>query len=336
VSTGMEANAAGRHPLEVDLVAYADGDLSPKDAAEVQAHVSSCDVCLSVLGSLAAPIAGVVVEHPGPIDSGIVDLFASEPTADPAVGDLWRLEWEDQATLAVVTGINGPIVSILPAAVDSPDDDIDPAVEADESPLGIPLFLWHDLSYDVPLGVFSQRAGAVPPAAIEEAGPPRERSWAIAAAMAEALAAVNRLAAAEWVPKRPATAPVDLAATLKQQGLIPSRIEALTGIPAARLLAFVRGSQAPTWDEALRLGELLDVDPGSLHRPVSLPDALIWAIERPVHRMKLRLRAIKDGLTEAGARFQVAEEVLARAARTTPGQREVDAWDELVRHHLDA
>lgn len=206
----------------------------------------------------------------------------------------------------------------------------------DSAPFGLAFYLWPAAEFSVPLGVFSRRAGAVGEhvlAALNAVG--SMRSWEGALRQLELIRVGEQLSTAQWVPQVPADAHVPLRELLRARALRPSDVEARTGIRAADLTAMIQGWREATDSEAAQLAELLDVSPSVVKRPVALPPALVRAIERPVHRAALRLRALRNQTSEALARLAVARSVLAMPARTAVAERDVETWDQLVRQYLD-
>lgn len=325
------------HPPLVDVVAFADGE--PLDAA-TDSHIRSCPACLDQIAHLGGPVD---VEEDDADDtvavlpSAVAELFDSTPDTDPAVGELWHLEWEGAAMLAVVTGIAGDRYEVA-VAVPTPDAAEEPArVPADQSPLGVVLSLWLIPDLTVPLGVFAHRAGPVPDTTVADARAMEpQRSWTATLARLDLVPAVETLHTASWVPESaPTESAPSLAELMRARNLKPSDVAAQTGLTAADVVAMVRGDRAVAPSEADELAAMLDVATETIRRPVSIPAALVRAIERPVHRAAIRLRAARDGISEAAARLAAATDLVAMPARTSSDERDVATWDELLSQYLD-
>jgi hypothetical protein len=130
-------------------------------------------------------------------------------------------------------------------------------------------------------------------------------------------------------------APIDIRALLLGRQLTPSAVQDATGVPAAVVNELARGRRTATADEAAVLAPVLGVTASELTQPVTLPDKLVAAIERPLHRAAIRLRAVAAQVSEAVMRYWVGAAVVAMPARTTVAERDVDAWDALVSQYLD-
>jgi transcriptional regulator with XRE-family HTH domain len=248
---------------------------------------------------------------------------------------VWRLAWDDAAVMGVVLDVAGTNVSVAPATFESPDDPVTVVVPAADWPIGADLHIWHRLATDVPLGVLLAPIGAVPDRYL---APGAEVDAVFGAATALMLADLvpetERLAQAVTIAEPPPAVEA-VAFTELLADRATSEVAAATGIPMATITAFRRGRQRPTVDQASRLAAYLDVPVRVVSGRVSIPAALIEAVQRPAHRLSIRARAARQAISEAVARLLVAEEVVARPARTTGTvERDVDAWDELVRQHL--
>lgn len=325
------------HPPLVDLVAFADGE--PLDAA-TNSHIGSCQECRDQIADLDGPVEGEEDDADvtvAVLPDAVAELFGSTPDADPVVGELWHLEWEGAAMLAVVTAVAGDRYQVAAAIPTIGDTDEPGAVSADQSPLGVALALWPVPDLTVPLGVFARRAGPVPDSAVDamKAAEPR-RSWAATLARLDLVPAVEALHDASWVPQRAPTANTPtLAELMRARNLKPSEVAARTRLSPADVIAIVSDTRAATPTEADELAALLDVDPATVRRPVSIPGALVQAIERPIHRAAVQLRAARDGVSEAAARLSAATAVLAMPARTSSADRDVATWDQLLTQYLD-
>lgn len=335
----------GDHPLDAELVGYADDLLADPDRERVARHVVGCGRCQRVLdelgpgwseGDVDAVVASVAVDIPG-------DKLATLPTleveGEPATGQLWLLEWAGSALLAAVLDAAGTRFLVAPATAEVPDSaEAGIPVAPAESPTGAALHLWGSLRRDVPLGVFLRPVGRLPATVVAQAAsmsPVPPSSWTSALQSAELVAAIGVLANSTWVPEPELEATASpIAELVRAKGLRPQALAEQSGVPVAVITEIVRERRAATLDEASRLAAVLDVEPAQLRRPIHLPAALVHAVERPVHRLAIRARAAAASITEAAARLLVAQAVVATPARTTATERDVETWDQLVRHHL--
>lgn len=340
------------HPLIDDLIAFADGELDKKSAAEIAGHVEQCVTCRAVLERVGPPIA---LMSPEPVALFSFTPFAALPVSgEPAVGEVWQLDWADAAVLAAVVESYEDGVGVVPISREgSQDESFSIAVEMFERPDR--LFVWHRLASTVPLGVFSYPVGRLSDGSqrrvseslaagvlaqavsVVDVALGRDRSMPVVDVLFEAdmAVAVASLADASWVPESSA-ALVPLGELLRERALMPTTVEAATGIPAASITELVRERREATEEEAVALASVLQLPVDRVRRQPAVPAALAHAVERPAHRASVRLRALQGGLSEASARLQVAQEALALSARTSGAERDVETWDELVRHSLDA
>ena len=324
-----------RHPEDVDLVAFADGLLDDADTAAIAEHVASCAVCVAALAdldSLEVPVLDLDVAMPTDLS-----MLFQDPDGDPQQGELWRLEWDSNAMLALVLGAAGDTFTVAPVTFEEPTDSIAAVVPVEDSPVDAPMFVWHRLARQVPLGVFLAPAGQLPDAYLEYE--PAATSFAedTARLMVDLAMTTGALAEA-WTLVAEAAEPGEAAAGLPDllQNLVPSEIKAATGIPTVAVTELRRGDRSATDEEAELLASYLGMPVDDVRGRPSIPVMLARAIERPIHRAHIKSRAVAEHVTEMVMRGTVAEGVMPIAARTTAGvERDVDAWDELVRHYLN-
>jgi transcriptional regulator with XRE-family HTH domain len=332
----MDPARPDEHPLDEDLVAYADGELAAGVRENVEAHVVACEACSALLGRLTDPVAGETDDRVTAQPYSIVVIEPKPITGEPDVGDLWQLDWERGALLALVLAVDARTIQVAPVSAEDPLDER--AVAFDAGDLGATLFAWPSLRRSVPLGVFGYPVGEIAPeiaTVIRDAQPAAARDWNGALQVADLMAVLDILSEASWAPQ-PAEEPLSLRELLQARGLLPAELSAATGIPASAITELLRRARTVSEEEANALGKALDVNPNLLRAPASIPAALVHAIERPVHRAALRLCALAQGISESAARMHAAEAVVAMPARTTNQERDVEAWDQLLRHHLDA
>jgi transcriptional regulator with XRE-family HTH domain len=267
-------------------------------------------------------------------------LPAGEVHAEPAVNELWLLDWDSKGLLAAVLTADDARLVIAPVTAEAPEEADDAVVvPASSSPASVELHIWGGLRREVPLGVFLRPAGRVSTEAISQARSmpaPGTRSWAAGMQRAELVAAVDTLSHASWIPDvTEAVAAVRLADLMRDRRLRPAALAEVSGVPVAAITELLREQRRATADEVERLAAALQVEPADVRRPVGVPAALVHAVERPIHRVGIRVRAAAAGVSEAAARVMVAEAVIATPARTTSGERDVETWDQLIRHYLD-
>jgi len=333
------------HPVIEDLVSFVDGHLDAGAAAAVERHVSGCAACRELIAGVAPPLDGSQ-GAPEVTEYEFEPLVPLPVTAEPGIGEVWQLDWENDAAAVLI--LERSELSAVVTAVTQEG----PRAESTRERIDLarpPVSVWVlPVVATVPLGVFRCPLGWVDDGApalrtvIEAtvAVDPIEAADSQPDLIADLLdrldltATVRSLGAASWIPDMPAVQ-VSLRDVFEARGLRPSVVADLTGIPVSEVTALVRRARRPTDDEAAALSAALDVPAERLRPGMDLPVGLIHAIERPVHRASIEERAVADGISEAAARFRTAEAVHAMPARTTPGERDVDTWSELIGQYLD-
>jgi hypothetical protein len=330
-----ESDPMKEHPLDLDLVAFTDGDLDPAGTAAIGSHVSGCGRCRSLLADLGPRIELGDMSPPRldlPFD--LAQLFAGKATDDPCPGEIWRVEWDGAGFLVLVLGGGPEAFSVAPVTFEGPEDLVATEVPPADAPFEIPIYVWHRLSREVPLGVFLAPFGALPMGYLEAGPTAATFGSSTALLMADISTAVERLADAVTFDLEPAPALAEaLPALLK--GHATSEIQKATGIALSIITGFKRGDRRATSEEAARLAEYLGVQVSAVSGVIRLPSALIRAVQRPIHRIAMRLSALRAGVSEMAMRILVAERAYALPARTSGADRDVSAWDEIVSQVLD-
>lgn len=323
-----------RHPADVDIVAFADGDLDEVSARAVARHVDGCNRCSGLLESLLPTLDVEMSTAPAVGSVDLSPVFGNPPYADPAVGNVWRAEWDTTGLVVLVIGLAATGYTAVPLTFERPTDPVSYEIPAGASPVGVPLHAWPALSGELPLGVFLTPVGNVPGDYVDVPLTTMSFGTATAMQMAELIAAVTALATAPGIETTgdAGAAVAPLADLLRAHPT--SALNTATGIPLEVITGYKRGARTPTADEAERLAGFLGVPAASLTVPVELPTALLRAVQRPIHRPRIRQLARDRSVPEVVMRRRVAEDVLPMAARTTAGDRDLAAWDELVSQYL--
>lgn len=331
-----------RHPTMLDIVDFHDGDLGPATSDALAIHISWCQACSNLEAGISDRFDTIEPDLPEPFElpSELVHLLRDVPAERPVPGELWLLDWEGERLLGVVQGHGErPLMwTVAPATIEADDELTGSAAEITEeaSPIGLPIRIWSHAAVAVEQGVFLHRAGTLPDAEapVGDDGRPGERSWNAAAILADLGRALDTLGTAQWI-RTSDTAAVDVGELMASQGLRPTEVEAATGIPASRVREIVRGVVEPSPTEAQRLAELLGTDPDAVRSTPEPPLALIDAVSSPMRRPAIRVRAMRDGVSEAAARWSATVGVMAMPARTSGAERDADAWDDLLEQYLD-
>jgi len=323
------------HPAEVDLVAFADGELDTIMETGVARHVGACRRCQDALNALGPPIETTPSVDNGVLLEGEPDLrllFTGVATDDPVPGELWRLEWEGTGLLAMVLAEDGPDLLVAPVTFERPDEPVAVEVPAEDTPTGTSMFVWHRLAQPVPLGAFLAPVAALPVQYMEKRPEATAFGPNTVLLMADVSAALAHVAAVpELQPETAAS--VDLRTLLS--GHATSALASATEIPMAVIQTFKRNLGRPNHEEAHRLAAFLGTPTANVLGSVRIPEALARVVQRPLHRIAIRLRAAAASVSEAVMRVTVAEAVMVTPARTTGGERDEEAWDELIRQYLD-
>jgi len=297
---------------------------------------------------------------PGPIEgSSIPDEllkgFAAGEVPEPQPGQLWRLEWEGAAALAMTWGIHDDFVTVIPIAEDPAfSDEYTLHAEPEETPIGISLALWVGLESAVPMFVLERclgllgllpevevtrkafRAGVLPKVRVTIGSaitdPLDERLQ-----YREALAArITELAEARWLPEmEEEVASIEQLAEAAAVSVdeIPDRLS----LPPAERLRFHRKLRPIYPEEAETLGEWLGAEPNRvLATNPKLPKELVAALDQPRWRPYLRASRAQHQIPEPEIRQKVAYSVLAHAARTTGEADAALDWERLIKDYFGA
>ena len=334
------------HPVIEDLVSLVDGHLNADAAQAVERHIRGCAKCRELVAAVS-PLPSVGQSAPEVTEYEFEPLVPLPVTAEPDVGEVWQLDWENDAAAVLILERSDLSAVITAVTQEQPR----PESPLERIELASPAVSVWALPFvaTVPLGVFRFPLGRVDDGAatplrtiIDAIVPadPLEVAHSQPDLIADLLdrldltAAVRSLGTASWIPNMPATQ-VSLRDVFSTRGLRPSVVADMTGIPVSEVTALVRRARLPTDDEAEALSAALDMPAERLRPGMEFPVELIHAIERPTHRASIEERAMADGISEAAARFRTAEAVHAMPARTTRGERDVDTWSELIGQYLD-
>lgn len=328
------------HPSLIELVDYRDGDLVEPRTSVIESHLAGCSACSETVAAIADDEFGALrpdLPEPFALPAALTEFLAGDPTGQPEPGELWLLEWAGTSMLGVVAGpADGPhIWRVAPVTLEGPADTSDLAVvDDDESPIGLRLHLWAFAEQTVDHGVFLRRAAQVPGvlSLLNEFSDRIPRSWDAVMLLAELAESFDMLVSAKWLLE--SSARESVADLMNARQLRPTEVAAATGITAAVVRDIARGVKAPSANEAEALARVLGVDVDALGAIPAPPPALIEAVSQPRWRHFIRLRALRDGITEAAARWSVATGVLALPARTSQGERDVSTWNALLGQYL--
>lgn len=159
--------ASAHHPLDADLLDLVDGTLPLEAALAVDAHLARCVLCrIKRQRLMSEPPTDVVdlgasdVPRFRPVDS----VDAPPVTAEP--GELW-LTGGDEAVMVLLRQFLDPSLSlVVPVTFEVEAADSETVVlDADASPLGVPLAIHDGMLWHLPLDVLRSRV--VPARAVD-------------------------------------------------------------------------------------------------------------------------------------------------------------------------
>ncbi|WP_433828659.1 hypothetical protein ACQP2E_04775 [Actinoplanes sp. CA-015351] len=268
---------------------------------------------------------------------------------DVAVGQLWRLRWQDVTELAVVVKVDRWWVTVAPVTTDvNAADEFSLIMPASASLLGTDFAVCFSLESTVPLFVFDRQItpASRPTLDVHQAAaqlPPPEvikdvwRAWRRGIAgpaglpyglpvddadldrrelrKAVATGFTHLASAAACVPGDPVGDVVPLLQQIKSLGLPPAEMKARSGLDVTVFVRIKKGGRV-TRDEAAQLTSLLGTDTRAiLNANPPFDDALVTEISRPAHRPALRTLAGTHS-SEDDQRWRMADKIAPQAART--------------------
>jgi len=282
---------------------------------------------------------------------------------DVAVGQVWRLRWDNTTELAVVLDIDQWWVTVAPVSTElAAADEFSVLLPPTASQLNADLVVGFSLECVVPLFVFDRliapasrptldqeraRAQLPPPATLQDVWRAWRRSSSVPAGLAYGVALDDGdfdrrelrsviatsfaalVGASSCVPGDPLGETTPLAERITGTGLKLSELATTSGLDREVFLRIKQGGRV-SHREAERLAGLLDTDVQSLlDGNPPLVDDLIVAVSRPRHRSALRRLAQNDTAdeyrTEDGQRWRMAAVIEPSAARSAAGQTVADA-----------
>ena len=257
---------------------------------------------------------------------------------EPALGQLWRAEWDGAACLALIFGERrGRTVPVLAATSDHIGDEqaivaiaengMEPAVWAGVAAPIMTFTLEHRITDLTRQSLEKLRAVA----AEQQAG-----DWAPITSdlddrvlvRADLTERIRNLSEAEWLPT--ADSGPTLAELATDAGVTTSQVVEHLGITPGAARRLLLGQQEPSSDQARALADLLGSTPNTALR---FDDDLVADLDLPEFRPRLRQIAAERHLDdEIAARRDFAGQMMALAAR--PRERGSLTWGALIREKL--
>jgi plasmid maintenance system antidote protein VapI len=319
------------HPSDAQLAQWLDGDAPDADAVAMSSHLETCDECQRVASALRdlGTFTSSDAVPPIPIPSVVAGAFRSPSLPDPNSRQLWQLEWNGEGVLALLVDVRDAEVVVAPATVERTMRDKGCVViDAVRSPLGMETFVWMGLQTSVPLGVLSVFFGTVSGDlhvdATDDAAVIRRSHDVRAQYRAELASRLWRIADADTIALHGWNV-LDLPQRLRERSLPPRAVAEQLDMPINEVTLLTRGHARISDQQLHRLSELLGVEEDDLIAPPSSEQLHVFvAVQHPRRREALRMRASTLGIGEGMARADVADRVLAAAARTAGGDRDVE------------
>jgi plasmid maintenance system antidote protein VapI len=347
----------GEHPSDLELVAWADGDLAGVESSVIGAHLEMCPACRGLVAGLQPRLSPSASRPAAPktevLPGSLMEVLAAGCVADPGAGQLWQLEWDGRGAVGLIVGVDADTVRVVPAE-DDPHlgDDWALLLEEAASPIGLGFVLWTGLAVSVPMRVLNVLLGVVPEpvmTGVQDAFAARAANQAGAAdgigapissvldERAQLVEGIKRrfaeLAAASWLLAA-AGEPARIGELLRAAGLQATQVADHLGLPPREVLKLVRNQRPLSPEEAVRLAELLGVAPSTLGATLAIPTELVTALDRPSRRTQLRALAETAGTSEATFRRAEALAILPMAARRTGAPDAGPDWEQLVEDRL--
>jgi hypothetical protein len=108
---GRRRTGMSDHPTDRQLGEYIDGRAADEDAVDVQAHVEGCPRCRQ---RIAQAEPAVDLPSLSGFDGRSIELLEEQRPDAPERGQIWRLSWDDDDSLAVVWTVTDDHVLVLP------------------------------------------------------------------------------------------------------------------------------------------------------------------------------------------------------------------------------
>jgi hypothetical protein len=148
------------HPLDVDLADLVDGLVDDRRAAQLEAHVAECLLCLVKRRRLVhAPPAG---DGGAPLPSpDFVVPRVDRTVVAPASGEIW-LAGDEERVLVLVLRVRDDRALVVPVSLDTEAaDDEAVVVDADRSPFQTPLLIHPALAMELPRTVLAGKVATL-------------------------------------------------------------------------------------------------------------------------------------------------------------------------------
>ncbi|MEN3539353.1 hypothetical protein AAH991_29875 [Microbispora sp. ZYX-F-249] len=277
------------------------------------------------------------MQVPAPLTSaGLRDRFGDPDHLEPAVGQVWRAEWDDVSRLVLLLAAEERHWRVVPVSVEpTGEDDHSLVVDTSHTAFAVEVTAWAGLSALIPTGTLSRviddwsrditnwcadTAGGTlhePPAGTRRGGPATDPFSASATVRASLADDLDVLVAAPLVPIQAST-PVDLKAATGRVGL--AAVIAALQLPQPTVMKIVQGKHPVTKQQAHVLAGLFGYAAEEIMMAAGgLPLGLATELEQPRWRETWRSLCRRLGVSEYAARLQAGYGAFATAFRQTGG-----------------
>jgi hypothetical protein len=247
---------------------------------------------------------------------------------DPHTGDLWRLEWDGEAVLAVVAATAGDTVDMLAVDLEPDTENSEPYavyVSADATVMRSALAIWPRAAVRLPRVALDRRLGTVPAMPAIASDPRVPETWGLYGALRRLRAFAGRVDDA----LNDSGGEGSIADLLREHSITRSDLVAAGLSPRVASL-ILQGRRQPDPEHVLAIARTLEFDPRALQTAVgSVPGGLMAELHLPRRRAQIQERAIQEGRPDTQVRREAARRIAAPANRSQRGAAAPD-WSAAV------
>lgn len=289
---------------------------------DVMVHVAACPLCQQTMASIRGDEGGTTF-------TVTVTSAERETPRNLREGQVWRLEWEGAVAFGAIVRAHENQVEVLPITED-PELIQDPIQvwTHEDSPVGFSAALWRGPVMSVPTFVLDRYYSMVsiphlPPQPIA----PISSSDASYALIVQTVNTFQTLSSVSWLAR---SAGEDWDSLLAKADLSYSQLAAELEMTSSELGLLRQGRTDLTREQQERLMTLLEIEQHELPNATLPRSGLVWALNRPVVRQKIRTRASEWGEDEATTRQRVAYALAASYQRSTQDRESSEFWEQVV------
>ncbi|QGH69779.1 hypothetical protein [Pseudactinotalea sp. HY158] len=267
-----------------------------------------------------------------------VDTWVNGAPARPAAGDLWLLSWDGHGLgLGVIASRHDGFVLVWPVSL--PGDPVaPPAVQVDDTPLGVPLFPWPSRETGIGDALLHRRLGPLlapeamgatadafedgtPPPLPFAPTPPPQGADAADTYSRQLIDTWERICFIQW--PAPDAAETIYTDALRAAGLAPSEVADLLNLPTDQAVAIFLGQAPVTPEQASTLEGAAQAEPGLLRAPML--DAAARKLIDPGRKAQVLAVSGHRNVSESQARDLVASQFALAARSNANADARLDA-----------